>query len=266
VSNRRILRRPLYVRMRARVPGVLYLNFLADHGYAARLAPDVFRPTLLAASAGKTLFTILLFQLRDGHPVWTPSVLGRLAPDVWQSNWRFYGTLISLPGGARPGVLFWRTVTDSLWLTAFGLRIARCFPLRRVRRMEVRRHGQDIRAFVGTGAEFRLSFQGKLTEGEEVPEPFRASFGRFGDYARWIVDQHLSLTVWDRDVVVQDMHLNLDAARFIAVEPQAVSIPALRDFVEDPGRPLSCFWGEDLEVWLDSIRALPRNYESAHRP
>ncbi len=59
-------------------------------------------------------------------------------------------------------------------------------------------------------------------------------------------------------MVVQDMHLNLDAARFINVEPHAVSIPALHDFVEDPGRPLSCFWGEDLEVWLDSIRALPR--------
>jgi hypothetical protein len=254
-----VLRRPLYIRLRARVPGVLYLNFLADQGYAERLAPDVFRPTPLAINGGKTLFTILLFQLRGGRPAWTPSLFGRLAPNVWQSNWRFYGTLTSLPGAARPGVLFWRTVTDSLWLTAFGLRIARCFPLRRVRRMEVRRHGKDIRAFVGNGAERQLSFQGRLTESAEVPTPFRASFGRFADYARWIVDQHLSLTVWDRDVVVQDMHLNLDAAHFIAVEPQAVSIPALRDFVEDAGRPLSCFWGEDLEVWLDSIRAVPRS-------
>jgi hypothetical protein len=58
------------------------------------------------------------------------------------------------------------------------------------------------------------------------------------------------------------MHLNLGAARFITVEPHAVSIPALRDFVEDPGRPLSCFWGEDLEVWLDSIRAVPRSLVS----
>jgi hypothetical protein len=99
--------------------------------------------------------------------------------------------------------------------------------------MEVRRHGRDIRAFVGTGAELQLSFQGALTESDEVPTPFRASFRRFADYTRWIVDQHLSLTVWDREVVVQDMHLNLDAARFMTVEPHAVSIPALRDFVED---------------------------------
>jgi len=228
-----VLRRPLYIRLRARVPGVLYLNFLADQGYAERLAPDVFRPTPLAINAGKTLFTILLFQLRGGRPAWTPSLIGRLAPNVWQSNWRFYGTLTSLPGAAQPGVLFWRTVTDSRWLTVFGLRIARCFPLRRVRRMEVRRHGRDIRAFVGTGAELQLSFQGALTESDEVPTPFRASFRRFADYTRWIVDQHLSLTVWDREVVVQDMHLNLDAARFMTVEPHAVSIPALRDFVED---------------------------------
>jgi len=254
----------MYVRMRARVPGVLYLNFLADLRYAERLAPNSFRPAPLATTAGKTLFTVLLFQLRGSHPVWAPSMLGRFAPDVWQSNWRFYGTLTSLPEGARPGVLFWRTVTDSRWLTMFGLRLARCFPLRRVQRMEVRRRGQDIHAFVGTGKELELSFQGQATASEEVPTPLRASFPRFVDYARWITDQHLSLTVWDHDVVVQDMHLTLDTARFINVNANAVSIPALQDFVEDPGRPLSCFWAEDLVVWLDSIRALPRHDHELH--
>lgn len=250
----------MYVRMRARVPGVLYLNFVADHGYAERLARDSFRPSPLATGERKTLFTILLFQLRGGHPVWAPAWLGRFAPNLWQSNWRFYGTLTSLPEGERPGVLFWRTVTDSAWLTLFGFRIARCFPVRRARHMQVRREGQEVSAVVdpGSGSAPRLSFRGQLTTDEEVPAPFRASFSRFHDYARWIADQHLSLTVWERDVVVQDMHLTLDAARFINVEPHAVSIPALQDFVEDPGRPLSCFWGENLEVWLDSIRALPR--------
>jgi len=252
--------RPVYLRMRAWVPGVLYLNFLADHGYAERLAPDCFRPTPLAMNPGKTLFTILLFQLRGGRPMWAPALLGRLAPPLWQSNWRFYGTLTSLPEGQAPGVLFWRTVTDSLWLTVFGLRLARCFPVRRARAMEVRRDGQELRAWVdpGSGAAPQLSFRGQVTDGAEVPSPFRTSFGRFADYARWIADQHLSLAVWDREVVVQEMHLTLDAAHFINVEPHEVSIPALRDFVEDPARPVSCFWGENLEVWLDSIRALPR--------
>ena len=109
-----VLRRPLYIRLRARVPGVLYLNFLADQGYAARLAPDVFRPTSLA-NAGKTLFTILLFQLRGGRPAWTPSLIGRLAPNVWQSNWRFYGTLTSLP--VRAPSLFYR---GDAWITIAG--------------------------------------------------------------------------------------------------------------------------------------------------
>jgi len=104
-----------------------------------------------------------------------------------------------------------------------------------------------------------------LTRGT-VPSPFRTSFGRFADYARWIANQHLSLAVWDREVVVQDMHLTLGAARFVNVEPHEVSIPALRDFVEDPARPVACSWGENLEVWLDSIRALPRRSDKLSVP
>src|SRR5215470_13748059 len=166
VSNRPAnVRRPVYVRMRARVPGVLYLNFLADYEYAARLAPESFRPDLMTTRAGKTLFTILLFQLREGRPVRAPAVLGRFAPDLWQSNWRFYGTLTRLPEGARPGVLFWLTVTDSRCLNLFGRRIGRCFPVRRAHRMEVRREGDELRAFVdpGNGTAPHLSFRGRLT-------------------------------------------------------------------------------------------------------
>lgn len=257
---RRWRRRPMYTPMRARVPGVLYLNFLADRAYAEGLAPDSFRPVPWPADPRKTLFTILIFQLQNGRPRWVPAALGRCTPSLWQSNWRFYGTLISLPEGERPGVLFWRTMTDSWFLTAFGLRIARCFPVRRARRMEVRRHGDEVSALVTSefGGTPSLLFRGELTDVEEVPAPLRASFSRFTDYTRWVADQHLSLTVWPDDVVVPDMHLTFETARFIDVKPQAVSIPPLRDFVEDPERPLSCFWAENLEVWLDSIRALPR--------
>ncbi len=167
--------------MRARVPGVLYLNFLADYEYAARLAPESFRPDLMTTHAGKTLFTILLFQLREGRPVRAPALLGRFAPDLWQSNWRFYGTLTSLPEGARPGVLFWLTVTDSRCLNLFGRRIGRCFPVRRAHRIEVRREGDEVRAFVdpGNGTAPHLSFRGRLTRTGDVPSPLVASFGSF---------------------------------------------------------------------------------------
>lgn len=253
-------RRPVYIRMRARVPGVLYVNFLADRAYAERLAPESFRPTPWPTDPRKTLFTILLFRLQSGRPTWAPGALGRFTPSVWQSNWRFYGTLTSLPGGQRPGVLFWRTVTDSRLLTIFGLGFARCFPVQRAQRMEVRCHGHEVLASIspGSGAAPSLLFRGELTDDDEVPPPFQAAFTRFVDYARWVADQRLSLTVWPGDVVIQDMHLTLEAARFVSVKRREVSIPALRDFVEEPERPLSCFWAENLEVWLDSIRALPR--------
>jgi hypothetical protein len=55
------------------------------------------------------------------------------------------------------------------------------------------------------------------------------------------------------------MHLALDTAGLLAVEPLAVNIPALAEFVEKPAQPLSCFLAENVEVWLDSILALPRH-------
>jgi len=199
-------RRPIYIRMRARVPGVLYVNFLADRSYADRLAPESFRPTPWPADQHKTLFTILMFRLRSGRPTRAPAALGRFTPSLWQSNWRFYGTLTSLPEGQQPGVLFWRTVTDSRFLTMFGLRLARCFPVQRAQRMELRCHGREVFASIsaGSGAAPSLSFQGELTDDEEVPLPLQASFTRFVDYATWVADQHLSATVWPHDVVVQD--------------------------------------------------------------
>ena len=111
-------RRPIYIRLRARVSGVLYVNFLADRAYVERLAPESFRPTPWPADSRKTLFTILIFRLESGRPTRSPAVLGRFTPSLWQSNWRFYGTLINLPERQQPGVLFWRTVTDSRFLAS----------------------------------------------------------------------------------------------------------------------------------------------------
>lgn len=253
-------RNPLYVRVRARVPQVLYLNFLARYDYAARLAPDFFHPAPLESDPSKTLFTVLLFELVGGRPVWLPEVFGRLAPAFVQANCRFYGRLMNLAEGPRPGVFFWRTVTDSLLLAAFGRRWARCFPLLRAGRMKFERKGADILAGAepGRGSAPGLFFRGRLRERSEVPPLLREQFSRFSDYTRWIMDQHLSATAWEREVVVQDMHLGLEAARVRAVEPLETEVTALEEFVERPGRPLSCFLAENLEVWLDSIRAVPR--------
>jgi len=183
-----------------------------------------------------------------------------LSPTIRQSNWRFYGTLTSLPEGDRPGVLFWRTVTDSRALTWFGLNLARCFPLRRAERMSIRRSDAIVEARIEPGRRQApaLDSRGRITPESDVPLPFRGLFTSFLDYARWVVDQHLSLTAWPHEVVIQSMHLEMSAARFAAVETQSIAIPVLEEFVEAPVTPLSCFWAEGLEVYLDSIRALPR--------
>lgn len=248
------------MRLRARVPRVLYLNFLARRAFAEALAPDCFRPDGLPNDPSRTLFTILLFELQGARPTWAPAWLGRLAPRVLQSNWRFYGRLTGLPEGERPGVLFWRTVTDSRSLAAFGLRLARCFPLRRARRMELSHVGDEVRAQIdpGEGQAPGLVFRGRVLPEGDVPGVLRSRFTSFADYGRWIADQHLSATVWERERVVQEMHLSFNAARFVSVETQEVDIPALAECVEDPTQPFSCFLAEDLEVWLDSIRSLPR--------
>jgi hypothetical protein len=251
---------PLYARMRAHVPRVLYLNFVAKRAFVDQLASDCFQPVPLTADPATTLFTVLLFELEHARPRWAPRVLGKLSPTIRQSNWRFYGTLTSLPEGDRPGVFFWRTVTDSRALNWFGLNLARCFPLRRAERMSIRRSDAAVEARIepGRGQAPALAFRGRITPDSGVPPPFRGLFTSFLDYARWIVDQHLSLTAWPHEAVIQSMHLEMSAARFVAVETEAIAIPVLEEFVKAPVTPLSCFWAEGLEVYLDSIRALPR--------
>src|SRR6516164_569222 len=128
-------RQPLYTRVVAEVPLALYLNFLANKSYVASLSPRLFRPLDLPGNPNATLFTLLFFSLERARPLWAPRTLGALAPRVMQSNWRFYGHITGLGPDSRPGVLFVRTVTTSLLLSAFGRRLARCFPLQRAHRM-----------------------------------------------------------------------------------------------------------------------------------
>ena len=124
-------RHPLYTRVVAEVPLALYLNFLANKSYVASLSPRLFRPLDLPGNPNATLFTLLFFSLERARPLWAPRTLGALAPHLMQSNWRFYGHITGLRPDSRQGVLFVRTVTTSLLLSAFGRRLARCFPLRR---------------------------------------------------------------------------------------------------------------------------------------
>jgi len=128
-------RYPLYARVVAEVPRALYLNFLANRSLVASLSPRLFRPLDLPGNRNTTLFTILLFSLERARPLWAPRSLGALAPRFMLSNWRFYGHITGPRWDSRQGVLFVRTVTGSPLLSAFGRRLARCFPLRRARRM-----------------------------------------------------------------------------------------------------------------------------------
>jgi len=68
---------------------------------------------------------------------------------------------------------------------------------------------------------------------------------------RYLCD-NISLAAWEWEIVVQDMHLTFGEAHFVGVEAEAVAIPALSGFDEDPATPVSCFCGENLEAWLDS--------------
>lgn len=251
---------PFYGRVRVKAPRVLYLNFLAQRDFAAGLCPGCFCPLSLETDPSKTMFSILVFGLEGAHPVWAPAWAGELAPRLSQANWRFYGHLTSLPEGERPGVLFWRTVTDSVLLAVFGRRLARCFPLQRARRMELRRRGREVGATVepGAGSAPALCFRGCLTSSQEVPPALQAQFPSFAAYTRWVMDQHLSATVWEREVVVQDMHLGLEDAGVVAVEPRLVEIAALSGLGQPAPALFSCFLAENVEVFLDSIRALPR--------
>ena len=133
-----------------------------------------------------------------------------------QSNWRFYGHLTQPESESRPAVLFIRTITTSLVLSAFGRRLARCFPLRRAHRMTLGWAARHLTAVIdpGGGSAPELVFEGEQAESSsQVSDVFCQQFPAFEDYARWIIDQHVSLAIWPREYVVQDMHLDFQQAK-----------------------------------------------------
>jgi hypothetical protein len=241
--------------MVAEVPRALYLNFLVRKAHVAKLAPAAFTPLNLQGDDESTLFTILLFTLERARPLWVPSMIGILAPRIRQSNWRVYGHIGAAGAETRPAVLFVRTVTPSLLLSVFGRRLARCFPLRRASHMNLDIRGEAIYAAIdpGGGSAPSLRFEGALLPSVECPVIFRDEFRSYDDYARWIIDQHLSLVIWPREHVVQDMHLDFNNSRITPLRCLRSRVSAVGDFVPEDAIPFDCFLAEGLRVYLDSI-------------
>src|SRR5215469_7871258 len=246
-------RDPVFVRTVADVPTALYINYAAPKSYASRLAPELFKPLTLSGRKDATLFTILCFQLERARPEWVPASLSAFVPRIMQSNWRFYGHLTEASAEPRPCVFFVRTVTTSLALAFFGRRLARCFPLHRAHRMRLESSGDEIVARIepGGGSAPALHYAGRCTKAAEVHDAFKQEFSSFHDYARWIIDQHLSVVRWPHEYVVQDMHLDFRAARIVPLTCTAAEV----DFIADEFEIIDSFTVEGLRVFLDNIYA-----------
>lgn len=251
-------RRPLHTRVIAEVPQALYLNYLVRKSYVATLAPHIFRPLDLPGDDDTTLFTVLLFTMEHAQPLWAPRLFGALAPRIFQSNWRFYGHIREPDSESRNAVLFVRTVTTSLALSAFGRRLARCFPLRRARRIKLAWTGREFTAAIepGGGSAPELFFEGEQNESPDVTQNFGNAFATYNEYAHWIIDQHLSVVLWPREYVVQDMHLDFQEAKIIPLRCSACHVSGVQDFVPDDGKPIDCFVVENLRVFLDNVYAV----------
>lgn len=251
-------RHPLHTRVIAEVPLALYLNYLVRKSYVASLAPNIFRPLELPGGRDTTLFTILLFTMEHARPAWAPRWLGAFTPRIFQSNWRFYGYMRKPNSESRNAVLFVRTVTDSLALSTFGRRLARCFPLRRAHHIKVAWAGRQLAAVIeaGGGSAPELFFEGEPSECPDATQEFRKGFATYDEYAHWIIDQHLSVVLWPREYVVQDMHLDFQKARITPLRCLRCHVSGVEDFVPDDGKPLDCFVVENLRVFLDNIYAV----------
>ena len=102
----------------------------------------------------------------------------------------------------------------------------------------------------GAGSAPELIFQGEQIESSPIGEGFRQQFSSYEDYAHWIIDQHLSLVIWPREYVVQDMHLDFTKAKITPLHCLKCRVAGLEDFVVQPS---DCFLVEGLQVFLDHI-------------
>jgi len=119
--------------------------------------------------------------------------------------------------------------------------------------MRLESSGDEVVARIepGAGSAPALHYVGRRTKQAEVHDIFKQQFCSFDDYARWIIDQHLSLVRWPREYVVQDMHLDFRAARIVPLTCTA----AEADFISDQFELLDSFTVEGLKVFLDNIYA-----------
>jgi len=104
----------------------------------------------------------------------------------------------------------------------------------------------------GPGTAPELVFEGEKVESPHLDGVFCHQFRSYDDYARWIIDQHLSLTIWPRESVVQDMHLDFQDAKIIPLRCIRCRVSDLEGFVHDQTKP-HCFAVEGLKVFLDNI-------------
>src|ERR1700745_988593 len=93
----------------------------------------------------------------------------------------------------------------------------------------------------GGGSAPELEFEGEQTESSETSNLFRQQFRSYGDYARWIVDQHWSLVIWPQESVGQERHLDFQKARISPLRCLRCRVSGLEDFVLDEIEPMDCF-------------------------
>jgi hypothetical protein len=160
----------------------------------------------------------------------------------------------------RPGVLFVRSVSRSILMAGFGRRFARCFPFHRAARMRLAfeqnpdRVSAEIAPGGGSAPEFR--FEGTVATVPTSDVAGQLGFGAYDAYARWLIDQHLSLAIWPRETIVQDMHLDFARAKITPLRASLCQVSGLDDLeglLLDPTQPVDCFAVEGLRVFLDEV-------------
>ena len=106
----------------------------------------------------------------------------------------------------------------------------------------------------GSAPEFR--FEGTTSPSPTSDVAGQLGFREYDDYARWLIDQHLSLAIWPRETIVQDMHLDFAHAKITPLRASLCQVSGLDDLeglLLDPTHPVDCFAVEGLRVFLDEV-------------